>query len=117
MTTSDESILDSIQEGVLIIDKKLNVLNVNSHMLNALNLDKRDVIGKPCYSVTRCEPPDDGCPLFEALKTGKRVTKRCAYIGKSGSKVPKEVTVYPLVEGENASKFIYIERDATERGD
>ena len=113
--TSNESILDSIEEGILIIDKNLKIVNANSHMLNALNLDKRDVIGKPCYSVTHCNPPDDGCPLFEALKTGKPVTKRCAYIGKNGSKVHKEVAVYPLMEGENTGKFIHIERDVTER--
>ena len=113
--TSNESILDSIEEGILIIDKKLNILNANRHILNALNLDKQDVIGRPCYQVTRCDPPDDGCPLFEVLKTGKPVTKRCTYLGKSGSKAHKEIAVYPLMEGENVDKFIHIERDVTER--
>ncbi len=110
-----ESILNSIQESILIIDRDSNILNANSHLLNALNLDEEDVLGKPCYMVNRCDSADNGCPFLEVVKTGTPSTKICTSFDKSGSKLYKEVTIYPLVEGKNTGKFIHIGRDVTER--
>ncbi|MEE9474883.1 MAG: PAS domain-containing protein [Candidatus Hydrothermarchaeaceae archaeon] len=114
-STSDESILDSIEESILIIDRDFNILNANSCLLRSLNLKKQDVIGKSCYRVVHCDPPDETCPFQELLKTGKSSTKRRTCPDENGNEVCTEVTVYPLVEGENTNKFIHIERDITER--
>lgn len=113
--TPNESVLDSIEEDILIIDRNLNILNANSHLLNSLNLEEKDVIGESCYKVTRCDPPDENCPLLEVLKTGKSSTKICTYLDKNGSKIYMEVAIYPLGEGKNTDKFIHIGRDVTER--
>ena len=115
MAISNESIFNSIEEDILILDKNLRIVDANSHALDALNLDRQDVIGKTCYGITHCDPPEGGCPLFEVLKTGEPAMKRCAYLGKSGSRTHKEVAVYPLIEGENTGKFFHIEIYVTEQ--
>ena len=114
-STSDESILDSIEESILIIDRDFNILNANSCLLRSLDLKKQDVIGKPCYRVVHCDPPYETCPFQEVLKTGKSSMKRRTCPDENGNEVCTEVTVYPLAEGENTDKFIHIERDITER--
>lgn len=114
MTTSNDSIFNSIQERILIVDKNLNILNANSRMLNSLNLDKQEVIGNPCYRVTKCDLPDGGCPLFEVLKTDKPSTKRCMRPSKNGNEIHMEVTVYPFLDDEENDRFIHVERDVTE---
>lgn len=118
MITPNETILNSIQEGVMVIDRNLNVLNANSYILDSLGLEKQDIIGRPCYSVTQCdmqEGEEGGCPLFEALKTGKPSTKRCKRPDKNGDEFHVAVTVYPLLEENGTDRFLHIERDVTEQ--
>ncbi len=112
---SNESILNNIKENILIIDSNFNIINANNRLLTSLDLDEQDVVGKPCYEVTHCDPPDETCPLSEVLKTGKSSTKRRTCNDKSGSKVHVEVAVYPFTGEKDTDKFIHIERDVTER--
>ncbi len=112
---TNDSVINGIEEGILIIDKDYNVLSANGHMLSSLNLDERDVVGKPCYEVARCNPPGEKCSLSELLKTGESTAKRRTYLDKSGSKIRTEVAVHLLTGDKNNGKFIHVERDVTER--
>lgn len=112
---SSESVLNNIKESILIIDKNFNILNANSRLLDSLDLDEGDILGKPCHKVIRCGPLNETCPLSQVLKTGESSTKRRTHIDKSGNMIHREVTIYPLMNGGGMDKFIHIERDITER--
>jgi PAS domain-containing protein len=66
---SNDRILDSLGDGILVIDpNNYQILNANKAVSKQLKLRKEDLIGKKCYEVTHhklapCEPPNDVCRL------------------------------------------------------
>lgn len=105
-STVNKSILDSIGEGIIIIDKDFNILETN--------IGGQNTVGKKCYEVACCGSTDVDCPISEVLKTGKSSTKM-HICNENGDKSYLEITIYPLVEGKNNGSFVHMERDVTER--
>ncbi|MBY8982681.1 MAG: PAS domain-containing protein [Candidatus Lokiarchaeota archaeon] len=67
-----KNIFNSIQDGLSILDKDLNIINVNSWFENNFNLNI-PVIGKKCYSVYQNRTSScPSCPSLLTFKTGKK---------------------------------------------
>jgi PAS domain S-box-containing protein len=69
------NIFYSVQDGISVIDKDMNILQVN-HVMQRWCANAMPVIGKKCYKAfydrdERC----DICPLSKAIKTGKTAHK------------------------------------------
>lgn len=63
--TRFRTFLENSPMGVMIINSNKEIVDVNSHALEILNLEKKDVIGQMCYEYA-CSYEKDKCPVFDA---------------------------------------------------
>lgn len=68
------SILNSLHEGVYVIDKEFKILFVNKAASKITNIEPQEVIGKICRSFCKSERCEIGCPITEVLRTDKDIT-------------------------------------------
>jgi PAS domain S-box-containing protein len=113
-----ESVFASIQDGIGVIDKDMNILRVN------LTAERwyphaAPLIGRKCYEAyhgrsERCE----GCPAWKTLKTGESAYKIVPKHGPGGKEVGwLEIYSFPMIDtatGEMRGAIEYV-RDITER--
>ncbi len=113
-----EDVLNSIQDGVSILDKDMNILRVNPPVEKWYS-HAMPLIGKKCYEAyhekkRRCNI----CPSYKSLKTGEASYK---VVPKRGAKSDivgwLDLYTFPLVETETGKINGVIEyvRDITER--
>ncbi|MFZ3384972.1 MAG: PAS domain S-box protein [Candidatus Methanoperedens sp.] len=113
-----ETIFASIQDGIGIIDKDMNIIGVNK-TAERWYPHAVPIIGKKCYEAyhkrkERCEI----CPASETLKTGKSAYNVVPKHGPGGKEVGwLEIYSYPLIDKTTGSMKGIIEyvRDITER--
>ena len=74
--TTIQTIIDTLPFFVMVIDEDHNILCVNDKVLTTLGKNQKDIIGGYCPKTFHgIDEPYPGCPLEEALKTGKPVIK------------------------------------------
>lgn len=66
-------ILESLSEGVYIIDKEFKIVYVNKAASEITGISSDDVIGKVCRAFCKSERCEIGCPVTETLRTGKNI--------------------------------------------
>jgi len=66
-------ILDSLAEGIYVIDKEFKIRFVNKAAYQITNKKPTDVIGQICRSLCKSDRCEIGCPVTEVLQTGKNV--------------------------------------------
>lgn len=110
-------ILESIQDGISILDNGLNIIFTNNTMKKwyAHNLPH---IGRKCFDVyhgrtKQCEV----CPSIQALKSGKESLEIVPKTGVQGVEGWMELYAFPLVDSGTSEVTGVIEyvRDVTER--
>ncbi len=121
--TSDflETLFDSINEGIMVIDSDYLITRVNDAAIHDLSLTVDDCIGMQCYKVSHdnnypCEGPDDPCPLREVFSTGKPFSVTHTHYDRDGNPLFVEISATPL-KGSNGEvvQVIEVMRDVTER--
>jgi PAS domain S-box-containing protein len=66
-----DNIFDSIQDGIGIMDKDLNIVKVNS-WLEEIHRDSMPLVGKKCYEAYhKRDSACPECPCVQTLKTGR----------------------------------------------
>lgn len=78
--TAFKAILESIQDGVSVIDNSLNIKYMNA-TLRHLYENRKNCLGKKCYSIfhSRKKPCSD-CPCIKAMVEKKPVTSIVRYL-------------------------------------
>ncbi|MHA1673682.1 MAG: response regulator [Promethearchaeota archaeon] len=111
-----DDILNSIQEGISILDRDLTVLKVNQIMKNTYQ-ENLPLVGKKCYvCYQNASIPCDPCPSLRCLETG--VTESAIVKGPPDSPVEWiELYAYPVKDAKTGevTKVIEFVRDITER--
>lgn len=110
------TILDAIQDGIVVLDPDLNIILANQTM-KSIYADEGPLVGKKCHEVyfgrdERCEI----CPSVRVLETGKMAMDEVPF-SKFGSKDgTAELFAFPVFDsaGRINSVVEYI-RDITER--
>jgi PAS domain S-box-containing protein len=117
-----EAILNSMSDSVCIIDvKNFKITDANRAFLNLLNLSKEEIIGRTCYALTHnrkepCSPPEDPCPLFDTLKTGKISLAQHWHYLKDGQKRYIDISTVPMRnEKGEIIQVLHTSRDITEQ--
>lgn len=120
-TKEMETIINGIQDFILVITPDRKIVDVNDAFLSKMGFSREEVIGKLCHDVYQrtypeCNEGDLVCPLSDVIRN----ERECRQIRKSPVPTNKdryfEVEVYPIWEkGRKISKFIHISRDITER--
>ena len=80
-----QDIFSSIQDGICILDKDMNIVKVNNTMEKWYS-HAMPLIGKKCYAAfhfrtSRCQT----CPTFRSLHTNEVAIERIPRIGPTGS--------------------------------
>ncbi|UCC39081.1 MAG: PAS domain S-box protein, partial [Candidatus Aminicenantes bacterium] len=97
-----ENILESMDGGVLTINKKRRITSFNRSAEEITGFKREEVLNKDCCDVLKSEICEESCPLEEVLKTGKPVFNYEIMItGKKGNKVPVNITASPLRSKNN----------------
>lgn len=115
------TILNGIQEFILVITPDSIIIDVNEPFLKAMGYTRKDVIGRKCYEVYQrsdfpCNKEETICPLNKAIRDRRPSQQTRSRKGPGGELRYFEVTVYPIWEKDGKiSKFIEISRDITER--
>ena len=88
-----ETILDSINDGVFTIDKEWKITSFNKSAERITGTSKKEAIGKRCRDVFRADVCEKDCVLESTLQTGKPcINKTVHIINRKGKKIPISVS-------------------------
>ena len=116
-----ETILNGIEDFILVIAPDKKIIDVNAPFLEKMGFDRDEVLGKTCYEVwRRGDPPclkgDFICPLNEVVRSKEPHVSVLERSNRRGERRYIEVSVYPIWEKDGKiSEFIEISRDITVR--
>lgn len=95
--TPDDSILESISDGVFTVDLDWRVSSFNRAAEEITGVPRREAIGRPCPEVFRSSMCGDDCALRQTLKTGKPIIGKSGYIiDAEGIRIPVSVSTAVL---------------------
>ncbi len=88
LETHWKTVVETIQDGVMIVDRQGTILSVNQAFEHMTGYDREEIVGQPCTmincsycEIARGKGIDDWCVLF---RTGRLDDHRCTLISKSG---------------------------------
>jgi len=119
-TKEMETILNGIDDFILVITPDMEILEANESFLNKMGYAPKDVIGKKCHQVYYkidfpCENGVVDCPLRNVVRNKRPVRQIQTRVLPDGQKQYFEVNIYPIWEKDGkVSKFIHISRDITQ---
>jgi PAS domain S-box-containing protein len=110
------AVLDSIQDGICVLDNDLNILRVNQTVRD-LYAHVLPLEGKRCHEVYfGRDKPCGVCPVLLAMKSGKLERKEVTFKTKKGVSAILEIFAFPMSGdfGQPSGVVEYI-RDITEQ--
>jgi PAS domain S-box-containing protein len=118
-----KTVIDSMNDAIAVINvDDFKVVSVNKTFLKEYAIEKEeDVIGKTCYEVTHkrhviCAPPDDICPLKDAVETGEHRVVEHVHYGEEATRLYVEVSATPIRhDNGKVTQVIHVTRDITAR--
>ncbi len=97
-----ENILESIEGGILAIDKNGKITLFNHSAEEITGFQREEVMGKDCCDILKSDLCENSCPLKEVIDTGKPVFNYEIMITtKAGDKVPVNITTSALRSRDN----------------
>ena len=119
-TDEMETILNGIQDFILVITPDMEIIECNESFLTKMRYSRKDVIGKKCHEVYHkidhpCNNGLTDCPLKEVVRNKRQIRKIQTRLMPDGEKRYYEVNIYPIWEKDGKiQKFIHISRDITQ---
>jgi two-component system NtrC family sensor kinase len=116
-----ETILNGIQDYIMVISPGMDIIEVNDAYLNKMRYSRKDVIGRKCHEIYQrliypCDESQFDCPLNDVIRNKRPCRQIRTRVGPDGDPLHIEVSVYPVWEKDGKiSKFIHISRDITEQ--
>ena len=91
--TDYQSILNSITDGVLTVDRDMIITSFNRAAEKITQVRQVEAIGRHCFEVMRAEVCESGCPIQKTFKTGKPCKNIPVFIVRADNKrIPISVT-------------------------
>ncbi|MEA2035156.1 MAG: PAS domain S-box protein [Euryarchaeota archaeon] len=112
-----QTIFNSVNDGLAIMDRSLTVREVNDYRLRALGLKINEVIGRKCYEVFQHrDQPCEICPVQPVFEKGEMVRLEKSAVGKDGAVKYFDTQGTPISDGKgNIVQVISSMRDITDR--
>ncbi len=116
-----ETILNGIQDYIMVISPGMDIIEVNDAYLNKMRYSRKDVIGRKCHEIYQrliypCDESQFDCPLNDVIRNKRPCRQIRTRVGPDGDPLHIEVSVYPVWEKDGKiSKFIHISRDITQQ--
>ncbi|MGB3342071.1 MAG: ATP-binding protein [bacterium] len=111
-------ILETMDEGVAVVDKRLRVVGCNSAYLQALDVPRDRIIGEYCYRVSHrsnvpCDEP--ACPVRKAFKTKRPVKSMHINYDSDGNEHYCDIIALPMKDEQGkVNQVLEVIRDNTE---
>ena len=117
-----ETILNGIQDFILVINPDKEIVEVNETFLRKMGYTSEEVIGRKCYEIFQrendvyCDSDDINCPLSQVIRNKRFNQQVMSRINRNGETRYFEISIFPIWEKDGKiSKFIEVSRDITER--
>ena len=116
-----ETILNGIQDFIVVLSPELEILEVNEAFLQKMGYNPAEVIGRKCYEVFHnIERPCDHntmiCPHNDVIRLRRPVQQIRERQKSNGEERYIEVSTFPVWEKDGEiAKFVEISRDITKR--
>ena len=112
------NVFSSIQDGISILDKEMNIVRVNT-VMEEWYAHAAPLVGKKCYEAYHCRKiPCEVCPTTRVLNSGEAAYDVITKIGPGGKNVGwLDLYVFPLFNQQTGQMEGVIEyvRDITKR--
>lgn len=114
-----EALFANIGDGLVVTDQDGDVIMLNPSAQRMLGKSLREVVGKPLPEAVPMEDEKgnpiaiEKRPMYEALKTGRKISMSGSYVRGDKTKLPIATTVTPFVLGEKIIGTIEVFRDVT----
>ncbi len=91
------NLLDTIQEGVFVIDKNHRITFFNHAAEKISGTRKKEALGRFCWEVLRADCDGDDCPLKKTLATGELFSERIVtMVSANGIRKPVSISTTVL---------------------
>jgi len=116
-----ETILNGIQEFIMVITPNMEIVEVNDAYLKKMGYSREDVIGRKCHEIYQkiiypCDSSEIECPLNEVIRNKLPCRQIRTRVNAEGEPLHIEVRVYPVWEKDGRIlNFIHISRDITKQ--
>ncbi len=114
-------ILDSVDEGFIVIDRQYRILSANRAFCNMSDLDEHQVIGRLCHEILHqsarpCFESGEECPARHTFERGTVHAAIHTHEDASGTKHYVELKSHPMVEASGTvTSVIETINDVTEK--
>ncbi|MBL8024799.1 MAG: sigma 54-interacting transcriptional regulator [Fibrobacteres bacterium] len=96
-STSYETILASIADGVFTVDDNWNITTFNKSAERITGIRKSDALGQKCWEVFHADICEEDCALKKTMKTGRPCANRTIQIiNNAGKRVPVSISTAVL---------------------
>ncbi len=111
------SILDSVGQGVSVIDRKHNILSINNYLSKLIDRPREECFGRKCYTVYRdMESPCNDCPLKLTFQDGQPHHLEHVRALRRNKPIDISIDSYPILDEEgHVVQVIEVINDITER--
>lgn len=116
-----ETILNGLEDFILVLDPQMDIIDVNDSFLNKMGYTREEVIGHKCHEVfqranLQCNRDEVVCPLNQAIRNNGPSHRTMTRRDHQGDLRYFEVSIFPIWEKHGKiSRFIEISRDITAR--
>ena len=94
-----QTLLDSVPEGILTVNRNLEIVSFNAAALQITGWTQAEVVGKPCREIFHSSVCGDNCLLQMAIDRNSMFVDRAIFIkGKAGNSIPVTVSSSPLFD-------------------
>ncbi len=95
------NILESVDEGFIVIDKNLNIKSANAAYLRMIGKAEKEVLGQKCHEVSHkkakpCFQDGIDCPVMKTYESGKSHRALHEHKGEDNTSVFTELKSYPM---------------------
>jgi len=99
-----DTLLESLGEGVIGVDKQGNISFINVTALASIGFTREEALGQNLHAITHHHHPDgrhyerDECPIYRAIHSGEAFSGEEWYFRKHGAPFPVSLRARPIVD-------------------
>lgn len=114
------SLIHSLHEDILVIDREYRVTDINNSALRSLSLSRDDAVGRRCHELSHrvkmpCHETGEPCGLLRVFETGKPCNLHHEHVNAQGDRIYIDLLCSPLKDATGkVTHMIEAARDVTD---
>lgn len=112
-----ETLFDSIEDGIIVLNSNHEIIKMNSSFLKMVGMNERDVLGRTCHDMIfktlPSQPQKKECPVDTLLQSGKPIRFLHEIESDAGKKI-LEINLSLFLDKKGIQNIIMVIRDVTQ---